>query len=58
MIELLRTIRIVGLRKLLRLSQARRWGWDGILRGFYTTRTRCCTIPITSRISGFVCDYY
>ena len=21
-------------------------------------RTRCCTIPITSRISGFVCDYY
>ena len=19
---------------------------------------RCCTIPITSRISGFVCDYY
>ena len=39
MIELLRTIRIVGLRKLLRLSQARRWGWDGILRGFYTTRT-------------------
>ena len=20
--------------------------------------SRCCTIPITSRISGFVCDYY
>ena len=39
MIELLRTIRIVGLRKLLRLSQAKRWGWEGILGGFYTTRT-------------------
>ena len=25
---------------------------------FSAFETRCCTIPITSRISGFVCDYY
>ncbi len=39
MIELIRTIQVVGLRNLLRLSRARRLGWEGILSGFYTTRT-------------------
>lgn len=39
MIELFRTIQVVGLGNLLRLSRARRLGWEGILSGFYTTRT-------------------
>ena len=33
------------------LQVASRYSWEN-------TAPRCCTIPITSRISGFVCDYY
>ena len=31
-------------------GQTKHWNGD--------VSSRCCTIPITSRISGFVCDYY
>ena len=37
--DLFWTLRVVGLRKLLRLSRARRVGWEGILSGLYTSRT-------------------
>jgi phenylpyruvate C(3)-methyltransferase len=37
--ELVHTARVVGIRPLIRLWQAHRWGWQGILAGFYTTRT-------------------
>lgn len=39
MLELLRTIRIVGLRDMIELLRGYRLGWLGIIRGFYTTRT-------------------
>src|SRR5437867_3520545 len=39
MIELLKAMRVLGLRHMLRLARARRLGWEGILSGFYTTRT-------------------
>ena len=39
MVELLRTARVVGLRRMLRLNRARRLGWEGIISGFFTTRT-------------------
>lgn len=37
--ELVRTAKVVGLKRLLGLQRAHRVGWIGILRGFYTTRT-------------------
>lgn len=39
MLELIRTIRVVGLRKTIDLARAYKQGWMGILTGFYTTRT-------------------
>ncbi len=36
---LLKTIRVLGLGRLLRLSRAHRLGWLDIISGFYTTRT-------------------
>jgi len=39
MLELVNTIRIVGLRKMLSMIRAYRVGWMEILTGFYTTRT-------------------
>jgi len=38
MIELLKAVRVLGLRPMLRLSRARRLGWEGIISGFHTTR--------------------
>ena len=37
------------------------WSEDGSSIYYHSSKVpdpRCCTIPITSRISGFVCDYY
>ena len=34
------------------------WAIVGTVRHNRFVEPRCCTIPITSRISGFVCDYY
>ena len=39
MVELLRTIRVVGLERMWKLYRAYRWGWMNIISGFYTTRT-------------------
>lgn len=39
MIELLRTIQVVGWQRMLKLARGYRLGWTGILPGFYTTRT-------------------
>jgi len=39
MIELLRTVRIVGLRPMLDLARAMRVSWVGMISGFYATRT-------------------
>lgn len=39
MLELLKVIRIVGLRKMVEMTRAYRLGWIQILTGFYTTRT-------------------
>lgn len=39
MIELLRTVQVVGLQRMLKLYRAYRLGWEGIISGFYTTRT-------------------
>ena len=39
MIELLKTIRVVGLRHTLMLYRAYRWGWMDTISGFFTTRT-------------------
>jgi SAM-dependent methyltransferase len=36
--ELLNTLRVVGVRRMLRLRRAHRLGWEGIIAGFYTTR--------------------
>jgi len=38
MIELLRTIRVVGLSRLLKLYRAHRLAWGDIISGFHTTR--------------------
>ena len=38
MIELLRTVKVVGLRPMLRLRRAQRLAWPGMLNGFYSTR--------------------
>jgi len=39
MVELLKTIGVVGLRRMLRLSRAYRLGWRDTISGFHTTRT-------------------
>lgn len=39
MVELLKTIQVVGLQRMLKLFRAYRLGWQGIISGFYTTRT-------------------
>lgn len=39
MIELLRTVQVVGLQRMLKLFRAYRLGWLNIISGFYTTRT-------------------
>jgi len=39
MFELVKTIRLVGLRKTLAMARAYKLGWMQILTGFYTTRT-------------------
>jgi len=39
MFELVKAIRVVGLRKTFEMARAYRLGWMGILTGFYTTRT-------------------
>lgn len=39
MIELLKTVKVLGLRRLGRLLRAYRLGWMDIISGFYTTRT-------------------
>lgn len=39
MVELFKAARVVGLRRMLRLNRARRLGWEGIISGFFTTRT-------------------
>ena len=39
MIELLKTIKVVGFRRIFRLYRAHQLGWVGIISGFYTTRT-------------------
>src|SRR5689334_14766827 len=38
MIEMLRTMKVVGMRPLLRLRQAQRLAWPGMINGFYATR--------------------
>jgi SAM-dependent methyltransferase len=38
MIELIRTLRVVGLRPMLRLRRAQRLVWSGMMNGFYATR--------------------
>jgi SAM-dependent methyltransferase len=38
MMEMLRTTRVVGLKRLMKLSRAHRLAWPGIMNGFYTTR--------------------
>lgn len=38
MLELVKTIRVVGLRRLLTLRRAQRLAWPGMLNGFYVTR--------------------
>jgi phenylpyruvate C(3)-methyltransferase len=37
--EVARTTRVVGPRRMLKLFQAYRWGWQGILAGYFTTRS-------------------
>jgi ubiquinone/menaquinone biosynthesis C-methylase UbiE len=39
MFELLKTIQVVGLQRMLKLLRAYRLGWQGIISGYYTTRT-------------------
>ena len=39
MFEILKTIRVVGLRRTIEMARAYKVGWMGILTGFYTTRT-------------------
>lgn len=39
MFELLKTIQVVGLQRMLKLFRAYRLGWQGIMSGYYTTRT-------------------
>lgn len=39
MFELLKTIQVVGLQRMLKLFRAYRLGWQGIIGGYYTTRT-------------------
>jgi len=39
MIELFRTVQVVGLQRMLKLFRAYRLGWLNIISGFYTTRT-------------------
>lgn len=39
MLELVRTIRVVGIRKMIAMARAYKLGWMEILTGFYTTRT-------------------
>jgi hypothetical protein len=36
--ELLKTLQVVGVRRMLRLRRAHRLGWERIIAGFYTTR--------------------
>lgn len=36
--ELFWVLSVLGIRNLRRLSHARRWGWEGILRGHFMTR--------------------
>ena len=38
MLELLKTVKVVGLRPLLRLRRAQKLAWPGMLNGFYSTR--------------------
>jgi SAM-dependent methyltransferase len=38
MIEMLRTMKVVGMRPLLRLREAQRLAWPGMINGFYATR--------------------
>lgn len=39
MIELLKTIQVIGLKRMFKLYKAHRYGWNQIISGFYTTRT-------------------
>ena len=36
--ELLFAIKTIGLPQLLKLRRARRWGWEGIIKGYFLTR--------------------
>ncbi|MPZ19318.1 MAG: methyltransferase domain-containing protein [Luteitalea sp.] len=38
LLELVKTMRLVGLRRMLRLRRAQRLAWGGLLNGFYGTR--------------------
>ncbi len=38
MLELIRTVKVVGLRPMLQLRRAQRIAWPGMLNGFYATR--------------------
>lgn len=39
MIELLKTIQVIGLKRMFKLYKAHRYAWKQIISGFYTTRT-------------------
>ena len=46
MIELIRAIKVIGLRPMLRLSRAHRLAWKGIIGGYFATRTIQCLFNV------------